>query len=113
MRIQLAVKVSDECYKNNVAPSAKEVKSDVDYFAVVKTTIDNTIANIRVVYNVTSCLLNEAVLASSFMLPTADTSVRQVSFDYHQVNLDMRAMFLNFQMPASLTSVFEWNPVGQ
>ena len=82
----------------------REVQSDVDYFAVVKTMIDNIITDIRVVYNATSYLFNEAVWAPSFMLPTADTAVRQLSFDYHQVDLEMGEMFLNFPMPTRLQS---------
>jgi len=74
--------------------------SDVDYFPVPKGLGPlGEWLDIRVVYNRTSCGLNEAVWAPGLLLPTADTAIRQLCFGFWSVDLDLGEMFLNFPLP--------------
>ena len=96
---QVALKIGDVRKKHYITPISKTV-SDVDYFGVPKgIEPDGTILDIRLVYNRTSCGLNEAVWAPNFWLPTADKAIRQLCFSYWSVDLDLGEMFLNFQLP--------------
>ncbi len=69
------------------------VKSLTDYFDVPKGDSD-----IRMVYNGTSCGLNDELWAPSFWLPTATSAVRLLSFYSYCVDLDLGEMFLNFPL---------------
>ena len=96
---QLAHKVGDVRQKYYIA-AIYPTKSDVDYFAVPKGLGPlGEWLDIRVVYNGTSCGLNDAVWAPGFWLPTADTAIRQLCFGFWSVDLDLGEMFLNFPLP--------------
>ena len=99
---QLAVKIGDVRKKLYVV-SLEKTLSDVDYFPVPKGIDSNgDWLDIRVVYNATSCDLNEAMWAPSFWLPSANTAVRQLCFGFWSVDIDLGEMFLNFPLPAWL-----------
>ena len=76
-----------------------EINSLIDYFAVPKGEDD-----IRVVFNGTSCGLNDCLWSQNFWLPTANSLVRSVVFDCKFVDLDLGEMFLNFPLHKSLVS---------
>ena len=54
------------------------------------------------VYNGTSCGLNEVVWAPNFWLPTAKSMTRVLGYSYKSVDLDLGEMFLNFPLHPSL-----------
>ena len=96
---QVALKIGDVRKKHYITPISKTV-SDVDYFGVPKGIgPDETILDIRLVYNGTSCGLNEAVWAPNFWLPTADKAIRQLCFSYWSVDLDLGECFLISRYP--------------
>jgi len=70
-----------------------EVSNFIDYFSVPKGESD-----IRVVYNGSSCGLNNAVWAPNFWLPTAKSMVRVLSYNFRSVDIDLGEMFLNFPL---------------
>ena len=70
-----------------------KVKNLIDYFGVAKGDSD-----IRVVFNGTSCGLNDRVWAPNFWLPTA----RSMSFNFKFVDIDLGEMFLNFPLHKTL-----------
>ena len=76
---------------------SQSLNSLIDYFAV-----DKAGSDIRVVFNGTSCGLNDAVWAPNFWLPTADSMSRSIGFNYKFVDLDLGEMFLNFPLHQSL-----------
>ena len=99
---QLAVKIGDVRKKRYIVPLATTL-SDVDYFPVPKGIDSNgDWLDIRVVYNGTSCGLNEAMWAPSFWLPSANTAIRQLCFGFWSVDIDLGEMFLNFPLPSWL-----------
>ena len=69
------------------------------YFPVPKGADD-----IRVVFNETSCGLNNNVFASSFWLPMSNTMTRLLSFGYRVVDIDIGEKFLNFPLYRTLQS---------
>jgi hypothetical protein len=69
------------------------VKSNIKYFAVPKGDDD-----IRMVYNATANMLNEAVWVPSFWLPTIDSLVRAVCSTSWMTDRDVGDMFLNYQL---------------
>ena len=75
----------------------QEVKSFIDYFPVPKGPDD-----IRLVFNGTSCGVNEALFSSNFWLPMSGTMTRLLSFGYRVVDMDIGEMFLNFPLHPSL-----------
>jgi len=79
-----------------ITPKAK-VNNLIDYFGVAKGESD-----IRVVFNGTSCGLNDQVWAPNFWLPTAKSMIRSTSFNYKFVDIDLGEMFLNFPLHESL-----------
>ena len=77
-----------------VIPSALNyIKSLIDYFEVPK---DD---DIRLVYNGTSCGLNEVLYAPNFWLPTPKSAGRVLGYGYYMVDIDLGEMFLNFPLP--------------
>jgi hypothetical protein len=74
------------------------VESVIDYFDVEKGD------DIRVVYNGTSCGLNEALFAPSFWLPNAATASRPLMYYSWMADGDMGEMFLNFPMDQKIRS---------
>jgi hypothetical protein len=77
-----------------VAPG--KIVSFSDFFEVEKG------LDIRLVYNGTSCGLNEVVFAPNFWLPKAKSASRLLDFGYHSVDIDLGEMFLNFPLPEEL-----------
>jgi len=75
----------------------KNVMNVIDYFGVEKGESD-----IRVVFNGTSCGLNDAVWAPNFWLPTSKSMVRALNFNYKAVDIDLGEMFLNFPLHKKL-----------
>ena len=73
------------------------IKSLFDWFGVPKGDSD-----IRMVYNGTSCGLNEAVWAPNFWLPTAKSAARCLSYNYCFMDKDLGEMFLNFPLHQTL-----------
>ena len=74
-----------------------EVKSFIEYFPVPKGTTD-----IILVFNGTSCGVNEALMASNYWLPMSRTMTRLLSFGYRVVDMDIGKMFLNFPLHHTL-----------
>ena len=74
-----------------------QVKNYIDYFYVLKGLID-----IRLVFNRSSCGLNDATWLSKFWLPMAGTLVRLLHFNYAVVDIDLGEIFLNFPIHESL-----------
>jgi hypothetical protein len=73
------------------------IESYMDYFAVPKGDED-----IRMVYNGSSCGLNEVLWAPRFWLPTPKSATRVLGYDYCGVDIDLGEMFLNFPLPQEL-----------
>ncbi len=73
------------------------VKSTVNYFAVPKGLTD-----VRIVYDGTSCGLNEALWAPNFYLPTARAASLLLSFSSWMSDADFGEMFHNFPMPDAI-----------
>ena len=73
------------------------VVSGTHYFCVPKGSDD-----VRMVYNGTSCGLNEVLFAPRFGLPTVRHTLRAILPDYHQADLDVGEQFLNFCLHKSL-----------
>jgi len=84
-------KAIDRNYMN--ITSLKHTKNLIDYFGVEK-----GISDIRVVFNGTSCGLNDSVWAPNFWLPTAKSMVRVLGYNYKPVDIDLGEMFLNFPL---------------
>ena len=51
------------------------------------------------VYNGTSCGLNDCVWAPNFWLPTPEMAARQLDFGCFMIDLDLGEFFLNFPLP--------------
>jgi hypothetical protein len=73
------------------------VSSVTSFFAVPKGDDD-----IRMVYNGTSCGLNDAVFAPWFALPTMDSHLRAVDVGTYMADCDIGEMFLNFMLDVNL-----------
>ena len=50
------------------------------------------------VYNGTSCGLNDCVWAPNFWMPTPQTAVRHLDFGYYMIDIDLGEFFLNFPL---------------
>jgi hypothetical protein len=72
------------------------IRSLIDYFDIPKG------LNIRILYNGTSCGLNDALWAPHFWLPTPALAGRVLGFGYYMVDIDLGKMFLNFPLPSVL-----------
>jgi hypothetical protein len=72
------------------------IRSLMDFFEVEKD------SDIRLVYNGTSCGLNDSIWAPHFWLPTPATAARLLGYGYYMVDIDLGEMFLNFPLHASL-----------
>lgn len=70
-----------------------EFKSFIAYFGVPKGDDD-----VCVVYNGTSCGLNDATFASNFWLPNATSMLRILGYNYHSVDINLGDMFHNFPL---------------
>ena len=69
------------------------VRNLIDFFAVPKGEED-----VRLVLNGSSCGLNQATWAPNFWLPTSNSMVRALSYNYKVVDMDLGEMFLNFPL---------------
>eukprot|EP00980_Cylindrotheca_fusiformis_P027010 scaffold18391_cov83-Cylindrotheca_fusiformis.AAC.3 len=104
----LADKVGDLLLKNYISPFRDELapSSQIDYFAVPKViSPEGEILDVRLVFNGTSCGLNDALWAPSFWLPTPDTALRKLHFASQMVDFDLGEFFLNFFLPYSVRPV--------
>lgn len=75
------------------------ISSLTDYFPVEK------VGDFRLVYNGASSGLNEVLWAPNFWLPTPDTALNLLDYNYYSVDLDLGEMFLNFPLPKALRAV--------
>jgi hypothetical protein len=69
------------------------IKSLIDYFEVPKD------LGIRLVYNGTSCGLNEVLYSPNFWLPTPASAAQVLDYNYCMVDIDLGERFLNFPLP--------------
>ena len=74
-----------------------QVKSLTHFFYVPKGSDD-----IRMVYNGTSSGLNDCLFAPHFGLPVIRHTLRSLQEGYHQADIDIAEMFLNFNLGSSL-----------
>jgi hypothetical protein len=86
-------KLLDRHYASYDPEDENFVTSLIDNFSVPK---DD---DIRVVWNGTSCGLNDAVWAPNFWLPTAKTASNLLNYNYCSVDVDLGEMFHNFPLP--------------
>eukprot|EP00980_Cylindrotheca_fusiformis_P021935 scaffold8770_cov167-Cylindrotheca_fusiformis.AAC.2 len=95
----LAEKVGDLLDKHYIDPTPSTI-SQIDFFAVPKVVgPDGEVLDVRLVFNGTSCGLNNALWAPGFWLPTPDTALRKLDFTSLMVDFDMGEFFLNFFLP--------------
>jgi hypothetical protein len=73
------------------------VESVTSFFSVPKGEAD-----IRMVYNGTSCGLNDAVFAPWFAMPTIDSHLRAVDVGTYMADCDIGEMFLNFMLDPAI-----------
>ena len=93
----VAEKLCDVRKKLYIAPGA--TTSFVDFFGIPKTIDENgLVTDIRMVYNGTSCGLNDCVWAPNFWMPTPQTAVRHLDFGYYIIDIDLGEFFLNFPL---------------
>ncbi|KAL3786657.1 hypothetical protein ACHAW5_001375 [Stephanodiscus triporus] len=76
---------------------AGKVESGTSFFSVDKGKTD-----IRMVYNGTSCGLNDVLYAPHFGLPTVRTTLRAILPGFFQCDLDVQDQFLNYKLHRSL-----------
>ena len=83
--------------KEYIAPG--RTLSYIDFFAVPKT-VDNqgNVTEIQMVYNGTSCGLNDCVWAPNFWMPTPHTAARQLDYNSYMIDIDLGEFFLNFPL---------------
>jgi hypothetical protein len=72
------------------------VNSLTHYFCVYKDSVSSQQFDIWIVYNGTGCDLSAALWAPSFLVPTASTALRRLSFYSNCVDGDLGETFLNF-----------------
>jgi hypothetical protein len=88
-------KLANIVEKKYVAPGY--VSSLTDFFAVPKGSDD-----IRLVYNVTSCGLNQVTWAPNFWLPYPKSAIRSLSYNFYSADMDLGEMFLNTPLHSSM-----------
>ena len=76
---------------------AGKVESGTSFFSVDKGATD-----IRMVYNGTSCGLNDILYAPHFGLPTVRATLRAILPGFFQCDLDVQDQFLNYRLHKSL-----------
>lgn len=100
-RVLLAKKIAKVIDRGYIKLVPKDsIKSFVDFFAVPKGEDD-----IRLVYNGTTAGLTESLWAPRFWLPSADTLLRMLHFNFEMVDIDLGEMFLNYPLPEILSEV--------
>ena len=75
----------------------KLLSNFIDNFSVAKGDTDT-----RLVFNGTSCGLNDATWSSHFWLPLSGSMIKILSFGYAVVDIDLGEMFLNFPIHEQL-----------
>jgi hypothetical protein len=85
----MRAKVVKVCKLDDIRPG--EVISGTNFFSVDKGETD-----IRMVYNGTSCGLNDILYAPHFGLPTVRETLHSILPGFYQCNLDVQDQFLNF-----------------
>ena len=96
LRPKVAVKLSTVLQRGYL-DQEPPISSMTDFFAVPKGDAD-----IRMVYNGTSCGLNEVLWAPNFWLPTAESALRLLTPRSYCGDMDLGEMFLNFPMDSKL-----------
>jgi hypothetical protein len=76
---------------------AGKLESGTSFFSVDKGAMD-----IRMVYNGTSCGLNDILYAPHFGLPTVRATLRAILPGFFQCDLDVQDQFLNYRLHKSL-----------
>jgi hypothetical protein len=94
-RNMVVEKIEKVRMKGYIAPGT--VKSLTHFFYVPKGE-----SNIRMVYNGTSSGLNDCLFAPHFGLPIIRHALRSLLPGYHQADIDMAEMFLNFNLGIDL-----------
>jgi hypothetical protein len=64
--------------------------------------VDKWATDIRMVYNGTSCGLNDILYAPHFDLPTVRTTLRAILLGFFQCDLDVQDQFLNYKLHKSM-----------
>ena len=77
-----------------------EITGGTQFFCV-----DKGVDDIRMVYNGTSCGLNEVLWAPRFGLPTVRQTLRALLPGYFQCNLDVGEQFLNYYDPRFIEGI--------
>ena len=94
-------KFIDRCYITPNASNADQIiTSTIDYFAVPKGDSD-----LRPVFNGTTCGLNLVIWAPNFWLPTSNSMIESLHYNFQVVDLDFGEMFTNFPLHSSLQCV--------
>ena len=103
-RALVAEKIGQVRGKGYISPGP--VKSLTHYFYVPKGESD-----IRMVYNGTSSGLNDCLYAPHFGLPVIRHALRSLLPGYHQADIDVAEMFLNFNLgERNATAVLRGRP---
>ena len=92
LRKWVAEKVCDVRAKEYIAEG--QTLSFIDFFAVPKT-VDSkgNVTEIRMVYNGTSCGLNDCVWAPNFWMPTPHTAAHQLDYNSYMIDIDLGESF--------------------
>ena len=94
-------KFIDRCYISPNAPHADQnITSTIDYFAVPKGDSD-----LRPVFNGTTCGLNFVIWAPNFWLPTSNSMIESLHYNFQVVDMDFGEMFTNFPLYFTLQCV--------
>jgi hypothetical protein len=88
--LMIAEKFQSVLDKQYIEPG--KVVSLIQFFDVPKA------GDIRLVYNGTSCGLNDSLWCPNFWIPTSKTALRSLDFGYLSADLDLGEMFLNFPL---------------
>ena len=91
----MRAKVAQVCKQGYLLPG--KVVGGTHYFCV-----DKGEDNIRMVYNGTSCGLNDVLWAPRFGLPTVKQTLKSLLAGYCQCDLDVQKQFLNFPLHTDL-----------
>ena len=84
-------------YIQGPGTSTGTVKSYMSFFHVPKPS--PTKPDVRLVYNGSSCGLNDCFWAPNFWMPNAQSEINVLLFNYVGMDIDFGEMFLNFPLP--------------